>query len=90
MTYMFNNVQYVAVACGGNFQIGSKAGDDLYVFALRDRTQGQIQQYEAPGFPRGTATRFGESQQQRSTGAPAGGDTAARKQGDTAARKQGG
>jgi sulfocyanin len=37
MTYAVGGVQYVAVAAGGNFQIGSKYGDNLLVFALRDR-----------------------------------------------------
>jgi len=37
MTYAVGGVQYVAVAVGGNFQIGSKYGDNLRVFALRDR-----------------------------------------------------
>ena len=37
MTYSVAGVQYVAVAAGGNFQIGSKYGDNLLVFALRDR-----------------------------------------------------
>jgi len=37
MTYAVAGVQYVAVAAGGNFQIGSKYGDNLLVFALRDR-----------------------------------------------------
>jgi sulfocyanin len=44
-------VQYVAVAAGGNFQIGSKYGDNLLVFALRDRMPplGQrVQQAPAP------------------------------------------
>ena len=37
MTYSVGGVQYVAVAAGGNFQIGSKYGQNLRVFALRDR-----------------------------------------------------
>ena len=65
MTYMLNGVQYVAVAAGGNFQIGSKAGDDLYVFALRDRATARgVRQYEAAGYERGGAQRFGEMQGQ--------------------------
>ena len=59
MTYSVNGVQYVAVAAGGNFQIGSKNGDDLLVFALRDKAPSNLQQYEAPGYPRGSANRLG-------------------------------
>jgi glucose dehydrogenase len=61
MTYSVGGVQYVAVAAGGNFQIGSRIGDNLYVFALRDRIPQQLQQYKVPGYPRGTAERFGTS-----------------------------
>ena len=65
MTYMVNGVQYVAVAAGGNFQIGSKAGDDLYVFALRDRAAARgVRQYEPAGYERSGAQRFGEMQGQ--------------------------
>ncbi len=59
MTYSVNGVQYIAVAAGGNYQIGAKTGDDLLVFALRDKIPGNIEQYEAGGYPRGTANRFG-------------------------------
>ena len=37
MTFAVGGVQYVAVAAGGNFQIGSRYGENLLVFALRDR-----------------------------------------------------
>ena len=59
MTYSVGGVQYVAVAAGGNFQIGSKTGDDLLVFALRDKMPAALDQYQAPGYPRGTAARMG-------------------------------
>lgn len=97
MTFMVNGVQYIAVAAGGNFQIGSKPGDDLYVFALREQIAARpVEQYQTPGFPRGSVQRFGESQQQRT--APAGGqggqqpqqprgDTGTRQGGDTGAAK---
>lgn len=85
MTYAVNGVQYVAVAAGGNFQISSKGGNDLLVFALRDRVAGMLQQYEVPGFQRGSANRFGGATGATDTSAaraPAGGaagtDTARR------------
>jgi alcohol dehydrogenase (cytochrome c) len=59
MTYAVGGVQYVAVAAGGNFQIGSKYGDDLLVFALRDRMPplGQrVQQAPAPAGASDTTT----------------------------------
>ncbi len=60
MTFSVGGTQYVAVAAGGNFQIGSKLGDDLYVFALRERLSGRaMQQYETPGYPRGSVNRMG-------------------------------
>jgi glucose dehydrogenase len=34
VTYELDHIQYVAVACGGNAQLGSPAGDALLVFAL--------------------------------------------------------
>ncbi len=34
MTYSLDNTQYVAVACGGNFQLGYPLGDAVIVFAL--------------------------------------------------------
>jgi alcohol dehydrogenase (cytochrome c) len=37
VTYMVGDVQYVAVAAGGNFQLDTPRGDDVLVFALRDR-----------------------------------------------------
>jgi sulfocyanin len=45
-------VQYVAVAAGGNFQIGSKYGENLRVFALRDRMPQLSQRVQqAPSHP---------------------------------------
>jgi alcohol dehydrogenase (cytochrome c) len=50
MTYAVGGVQYVAVAAGGNFQIGSRYGDNLLVFALRDRMPPLPQRVQrAPG-----------------------------------------
>lgn len=86
MTYMVNGVQYVAVAAGGNFQISSKTGDDLLVFALRDRTVGNLQQYQVPGYQRGSANRLGGAEgdatgrQTSPGGAAAGGAPPAPKQ----------
>ncbi len=34
MTYMLDGTQYIAVACGGNFQLGYPLGDALLVFSL--------------------------------------------------------
>ncbi|MGI9077223.1 MAG: pyrroloquinoline quinone-dependent dehydrogenase [Gemmatimonadaceae bacterium] len=59
MTFSVGGTQYVAVAAGGNAQIGSKLGDDLYVFALRERASRAMQQYETPGYPRGSVNRMG-------------------------------
>jgi PQQ-dependent dehydrogenase (methanol/ethanol family) len=60
MTFSYDGVQYIVVAAGGNYQIGARTGDDLYVFALRDQLSARgLTDYEVPGFPRGTATRFG-------------------------------
>jgi PQQ-dependent dehydrogenase (methanol/ethanol family) len=33
-TYMVDNTQYIAVACGGNFQLGYPLGDAVIVFSL--------------------------------------------------------
>ena len=73
MTYSVNGVQYVAVAAGGNFQIGSKNGDDLLVFALRDKAPSNLQQYEAPGYPRGSANRLGGATDRSASGGDTGG-----------------
>jgi glucose dehydrogenase len=64
MTYMVNGTQYIAVAAGGNFQISAKPGDDLLVFALRDRAAASVEQYQAPGYQRGTANRLGGAEGQ--------------------------
>jgi sulfocyanin len=65
MTYSVGGVQYVAVAAGGNFQIGAKYGDNLFVFALRDRMPplGQrVQQAQAPTGASDTAGKQGAQQ----------------------------
>ena len=36
-TYVLDNVQYVAVACGGNFQLGYPLGNSVLVFSLGGR-----------------------------------------------------
>lgn len=56
MTYSLGGVQYVAVAAGGNFQIGSKIGDNLRVFALRDRLPRELQQSPAVSGPGATSS----------------------------------
>lgn len=35
VSYMVDNKQYIAVACGGNFQMGFPLGDAILVFALK-------------------------------------------------------
>ncbi len=35
VTYMLDNKQYIAVACGGNFQMGYPLGDAVLVFAVK-------------------------------------------------------
>ncbi len=40
MTYMLDGTQYIAVACGGNFQLGYPLGDALLVFSLPRGTAG--------------------------------------------------
>jgi sulfocyanin len=58
MTYAVGGVQYVAVAAGGNFQIGTKYGENLLVFALRDRMPALGQRVQqAPGGARDTMNR---------------------------------
>jgi outer membrane protein assembly factor BamB len=37
MTYAVNGVQYVAIAAGGSFQLDTPRGDDVLVFALREK-----------------------------------------------------
>jgi PQQ-dependent dehydrogenase (methanol/ethanol family) len=37
VTYMVNGVQYIAVAAGGNFQLGYPYGDDVVIFKLGSR-----------------------------------------------------
>jgi sulfocyanin len=61
MTYSVGGVQYVAVAAGGNFQIGAKYGDNLYAFALRDRMPRlpQAQQSPAPSASSDTTNKQG-------------------------------
>lgn len=69
MTYSVNGTQYVAVAAGGNFQIGSKTGDDILVFALRDRIrQTPLQQYDPAGFEQGQTQRFQGADRQPTSG----------------------
>ncbi len=80
MTYMVNGTQYIAVAAGGNFQISAKPGDDLLVFALRERADATLQQYEAPGYQRGTANRFGGAEGDATGGRQTGAAPAAPKQ----------
>jgi sulfocyanin len=55
MTYSVGGVQYVAVAAGGNFQIGSKYGENLLVFALRDRMPPLTQRVQQSSTPAGTS-----------------------------------
>jgi alcohol dehydrogenase (cytochrome c) len=69
MTYSVNGTQYVAVAAGGNFQIGSKTGDDILVFALRDRIRATpLQQYDPAGFEQGQTERFQGAERQPTSG----------------------
>ena len=37
MTYMHGGEQFIAVACGGNFQLSFPLGDAVYVFGLPKR-----------------------------------------------------
>ncbi len=37
MTYAVNGIQYVAIAAGGSFQLDTPRGDDVLVFALREK-----------------------------------------------------
>jgi len=34
MTYQFKNEQFIAVACGGNFQLSYPLGNSVYIFGL--------------------------------------------------------
>jgi amicyanin len=47
MTYMIDGKQYVAIAAGGNFQLGFPKGDALWVFSL-DGTLGPVAAPPAP------------------------------------------
>jgi glucose dehydrogenase len=42
MTYELDSAQYVAIACGGNVQLGSRPGDAVIVFALPRRAAGGV------------------------------------------------
>jgi sulfocyanin len=83
MTYAVGGVQYVAVAAGGNFQIGSKYGDNLFVFALRDRMPqlGQrVQQAPTAGGANGMASTQGaQKTEMNPTGAASTGPSSAPK-----------
>jgi glucose dehydrogenase len=35
VTYVLDDKQYIAVACGGNFQLGYPLGDAVLVFAVK-------------------------------------------------------
>ena len=61
MTYSVGGVQYVAVAAGGNFQIGSKYGDNLLVFALRDRMPPLTQRVHRAPTPAGAGDTTNKS-----------------------------
>jgi sulfocyanin len=61
MTYSVGGVQYVAVAAGGNFQIGSKYGDNLLVFALRDRMPALAQRVHQAPAPAGVGDTANKS-----------------------------
>jgi sulfocyanin len=57
MTYSVGGVQYIAVAAGGNFQIGSHYGDNLFVFALGDRMPELTQRVQQAPAPSGSSSR---------------------------------
>jgi hypothetical protein len=50
MTFMYGGEQFIAVACGGNFQISYPLGDAVFVFGLPPKSpiQGVPQAGETP------------------------------------------
>src|SRR5690606_29920457 len=64
ITYMVGGTQYIAVPAGGNYQLDTPRGDDLIVFALRQRhSQTPPQDYPTPRYSRTSAMRYGQVQQ---------------------------
>jgi PQQ-dependent dehydrogenase (methanol/ethanol family) len=56
MTYSIGGVQYIAVASGGNTQLDTRRGDNLYVFALRSKIPARgVGSYPQPRYARGGA-----------------------------------
>jgi hypothetical protein len=50
MTFMHKGEQFIAVACGGNFQISYPLGDAVFVFGLPGKSP-------VAGAPQASATR---------------------------------
>lgn len=69
VSYLVDGVQYVAVAAGGNFQLDTPRGDDLFVFALPDRRP----LYRSGGYDEGRYTRAGPIRHGAIRQVPAGG-----------------
>jgi PQQ-dependent dehydrogenase (methanol/ethanol family) len=60
VTYSIGGVQYVAVAAGGDAQLGTRPGDNVYVFALRSRIPPHsVGTYPQPRYARGGPLRAG-------------------------------
>jgi hypothetical protein len=76
MTFTHNGEQFIAVACGGNFQISYPLGDALFVFGLPSKSpiQGVRQTGETPD--KGRAPMMKKKTGADTTGAnPEGADT---------------
>jgi alcohol dehydrogenase (cytochrome c) len=73
VTYTVDGVQYIAVAAGGNHVLNTPRGDNLYVFALRDRRPAYLrEEYTLAQYARGGPMRPGAVRQLVRTPLPTG------------------